>query len=524
MSDFWNNAIIPIYFVYGLAFYTLGIALFVESGRSSELTLARAIRFLAGFGFLHGAHEWLDMLEQALILHFDVTFPLWADWLRLSLLVTSFIVLLAFGQLLLQLGRQKTSPTRLMFIMLWFYGLLIVSVRLIYNFNEPDWISASSAVARHFIGIPGSALACIALWRQREIFRERGMGLFVNDLTIASIALALYGVVGQIFVPKMKIFPGNTINEGVFLDIFGVPVQLFRAIVAIIVTFSMLRVLRALEVENQHRLHAIEQAKIRAEQHSHRQLEKLNQELRQANEEKENLLHEVQQRDALRGVLLHRITAAQEAERQRIARELHDETGQALTGLAMGVHGVATKLEKIGKVQEANYLHDLEKNATKAISDLRILINDLRPPQLDDMGLVSALRWMVERHNKITPISLHSRFEGNSVVLLPEVETTIFRIAQEGINNVVKHSSATEGGIVVEFTPEKLVLKIWDNGKGFIPDVVMEPNTTRTAWGLLGMQERANLIDASFCLESTPGEGSTLCLEIDLEQGKAVNE
>lgn len=520
MHEFWNEAIIPVYFIYGLAFYSLGLALLIESGRSSELHLARAIRLMAGFGVLHGIHEWLDMVERGLVVYYDTSFPLIVSWLRLSLMVTSFILLLAFGQLLLRFT-QQTRPGQIMAMTLVAYTLMAALPRFFYDLNEHEWLDSSAAVARYGIGIPGSLLACIALLRQRSTFRERDMDEFAQGLTMAAVALALYGIVGQVFVRKAVIFPAHTINSDLFLDVFGFPIQLFRATVAVVVAIGMIRVLRALEIDNRRQLTAIELQKRKAENDRREALAQLNEELRRNQAERELLFEEVQKRDAMRGVLLHRITAAQEAERQRIARELHDETGQALTGLSLGVRGVANKLEKMGMERESKYLKTIEKTATEALSDLRLLINDLRPPQLDDMGLVAALRWLVERCDRVAETEFALNVHGDEISLPPEVETTIFRVAQEGLNNIIKHSHARTADITLTCTAGRLTLRIEDDGRGFDPSVVLEPNTTRTAWGLLGMQERANLIDASLTLTSHPSEGTTLILE--LEQRKVAH-
>jgi signal transduction histidine kinase len=512
MNDFWNEAIIPIYFFYGLAFFSMGLVLLIESGRSSELTLSRAIRFLAGFGILHGVHEWMDMLEQDLTIYHNQIVPVWVNWVQLALLVTSFFALFAFGQYLLRL-RQKFHPYQVILAGVVSYFVLAIGLQLVYDLNDREWIEAAGGLSRYMVGIPGSTLACFALWRERQTFRQRGMEIFVSDLTVAAIALALYGVFGQIFVSETALPPSKVINTELFIDIFQFPIQLFRAALATIVAFSMIRVLRALEVENQQRIAAMERRQRELEQQSRQELARLNHELKQINYEREQLLAEVSKRDAMRGVLLHRITAAQEAERRRIARELHDDTGQALTGLSMGLRGVATKLEKHGHDHESEvkYLHELEKTASQALGELRLLISDLRPPQLDDMGLAAALRWMLNRFNQHSEIKIDLEITGNPVSLPPEIETTLFRIAQEGLNNIAKHAEASQACLKLDFG-ESITLKVCDNGKGFDPEVVLEPGTARTAWGLLGIQERASLIDAELSLDSAPGEGTTLTL------------
>jgi hypothetical protein len=119
---------------------------------------------MAGFGVLHGIHEWLDMVERGLVVYYDTSFPLAVSWLRLSLMVTSFILLLAFGQLLLRFT-QQTRPGQIMAMTLIAYTLMAALPRFFYDLSEHEWLDSSAAVARYGIGIPGSLLACIALLR-----------------------------------------------------------------------------------------------------------------------------------------------------------------------------------------------------------------------------------------------------------------------------------------------------------------------------------------------------------------------
>ena len=158
--------------------------------------------------------------------------------------------------------------------------------------------------------------------------------------------------------------------------------------------------------------------------------------------------------------------------------------------------------------------------ATTSLGELRNLINDLRPPQLDDMGLAAALRWLVDRFrdgdNKETP-SLQLDVQGDAVPLPPEVETTLFRIAQEGLTNAIRHAHAKHIGVTLDYN-DGPSLVIRDDGIGFDPIDRMRPNGSRTAWGLRGMQERANLINAVLSVDSSPGGGATFTVRLHQRQ------
>jgi signal transduction histidine kinase len=513
-EEFWNNSIVFIYFFYGLAFYSLGFALLIESGRASELSLARSMRLLAGFGLLHGVHEWFDMLEQILDRFYNTDFPNLLIWARLSVLITSFIALLAFGEHLFSSKPTREKLTwRITISVVTWYSLSTVAAIYFYDLENGAWDNAIHILSRYIIGIPGALLACIALWQQRVVFREQGMDRFNRDLTVAAVGFALYGIVGQIFTNKSKLFPSTFLNTDLFESIFGFPIELFRAVMAGVVTVSMIRVLRALEVENRQRLKTVETEKINAEYRSHEELTRLNAELKHANEETTKLLAEVRQRDALRGELLHRTTAAQEAERQRIARELHDGTGQALTGLALGLRGIVNQLNGI-ETKLQSHLSNLEKMATNSLGELRHLINDLRPPQLDDMGLVAALRWMVERFNDRDALTVKFKVSGEPIKLSSDVETTLFRIAQECLTNVMKHAQATLVTVSLNYD-DGPSLTVQDDGIGFKMESTFDPATLHTAWGLIGMQERAALCNATIDLCSEIGQGTTITIHLN---------
>ncbi len=509
----WQEALIIIFFFYGLAFYSMGLALFVESGRASELGFARSMRLLAGFGLLHGLHEWIDMIEQGVLVYHQQPMYPWLLWVRLAILVTSFIALLMFGEQLLVQTHDSQKPTwRLTTAAVTWYAVSCIVVRITYTLDDQTWLHAADVLARYVLGIPSGVLACWALWKQREIFRQRGMDLFVRDLTIAAISLALYGIIGQFFSQPSPIFPSTIINSDLFLRIVGFPIQLFRAVMAAIVAIAMIRVLQALEVENEQRLSASERARLETETLSREKLARLNIELQGANEETARLLEEVRQRDAVRGELLQRITSAQESERQRIARELHDETGQALTGLALGLRGLSSR-SNMAPDDLSRRLSVLESMATSSLGELRHLINDLRPPQLDDMGLAAALRWLVDRYADNDRPQVRLEVRGAASPLPSEVETTLFRIAQEGLNNAIKHAQADHIWVTLDYA-DGVALTVRDDGKGFDPAAAMTPSNIRTSWGLIGMQERSNLINAVLSLNSTPGSGTTFTVHL----------
>jgi signal transduction histidine kinase len=216
-------------------------------------------------------------------------------------------------------------------------------------------------------------------------------------------------------------------------------------------------------------------------------------------------LEEAQRREALRGEMLRRIVAAQESERQRIARELHDETGQALTAIGLGLRGVTASLNKYDEKSSAN-LRQLEELVEHSLMELQRLIADLRPSHLDDLGLGAAIRWYAGEIEKRLPLEITVSVRDERPDLSTEMKITLFRITQEALTNVIKHSAADKARVILVYSPEGVRLEVVDDGIGFNPESMR--SSQRPSWGLIGMQERVNLLGGSFEITSVPRSGT----------------
>jgi len=206
-------------------------------------------------------------------------------------------------------------------------------------------------------------------------------------------------------------------------------------------------------------------------------------------------------RDALR-----RVVSAQELERRRLARELHDETGQALTSILLGLKS----LEDAGSESElAESTSRLRELVVTTLQDVRRLAVELRPKALDDFGLVPALERLVETFREQTGIEVDLEPRLGEERLPSDVETTLYRITQEALTNVVKHAHAKRVSIVLTRRDGSISAVIEDDGQGF-----QERQGSGNGLGLLGMQERVALVDGRLSVESSPGSGTTLSVEV----------
>src|SRR6266702_653126 len=208
-------------------------------------------------------------------------------------------------------------------------------------------------------------------------------------------------------------------------------------------------------------------------------------------------------RDALR-----RVVSGQELERRRLARELHDETGQALTSILLGLRAV----EEAGSHQDmsaaAANLRDL---VVGTLQDVRRLAVQLRPKALDDFGLVAAVERLVQTFSEASAIRVDLEAQLGDERLPAEVETTLYRIVQEALTNIVKHAGASRVSILLVRSSGTATVVIEDDGQGFDPADLREDGM-----GIIGMRERVELHEGRLTVESTPGAGATLVAEVPL--------
>jgi signal transduction histidine kinase len=204
---------------------------------------------------------------------------------------------------------------------------------------------------------------------------------------------------------------------------------------------------------------------------------------------------------------VEQITRAQEDERARIARELHDDTIQSLIVLSRQLDALAKADERVAPAR-ARQLHDLWKDTDDVIQGVRRFSRDLRPSTLDDLGLVPALEGLAAAMTETDGIRTGLWVTGERRRLSPEVELVLFRIAQEALNNVKKHAEATEVVINVEFVDDAVEMAVHDNGKGFTRPVSVEEMATSGHLGLIGMRERARLLGGTLTIQSQPQLGT----------------
>lgn len=225
--------------------------------------------------------------------------------------------------------------------------------------------------------------------------------------------------------------------------------------------------------------------------------------------DKERLLEELQKKEIELHRALLRAVEYQEAERKRISRELHDEVGQALTSILIRLKALQneTDIETI-----AERLDGLRYLTSESIEELRRLAVDLRPAILDHLGILPALRWYIQQLADQSELTI--RFTGpQKMGRLPEaIELVLYRVAQEGLTNAIRHSQASQIEVVLEQAPHALRLRVIDDGEGF------DPINMDRGLGLVGIRERVELLKGNCGVDTTPGDGTRLWIEIPLPE------
>lgn len=471
-----DQSLFLVFFVYGLAFFGMGLAMAMEAGRPSALAEARVLRPLAGFGLIHGTHEWLEsyLLQAALV---GAPLPEWLPWLRLGLLIGSFLSLLLFAfQALRMVKLPLARHHRVMVYILGGYIFFIsLSALIAYRQTNIPWQNLLDGLSRYLLAVPASTLAAMGLRARGLQTRQDGARLSLN-LNRAALAFAFYTLT-QLFVHPIEMFPAKFLNEEAFLAAVGFPIQLVRTVAATLITVNLIRATQASDEIRQRELFSAQQARLQA----------------------------LEDREVLRRELLQHTVRAQEDERARIARELHDETAQTLSAFTLEL--AALRNENMRKTDMKKTVERLEALSHDMARGIYRLVHDLRPAQLDDLGLVPALRFLCEQNCRKFDLQLDFDIVGAAYRLDPLVETALFRVGQEALKNLAFHSQVQEGRVEVVYGETDVTLRVVDHGRGFDPTENFHPPH---GWGLAGMKERVEAIGGALQITSAPGQGTTI--------------
>ncbi len=219
--------------------------------------------------------------------------------------------------------------------------------------------------------------------------------------------------------------------------------------------------------------------------------------------------------------LAARLQAAREEERIRISREIHDDLGELLTGLKMGLAWIRDRLEEPSSAENRGPLREkiaaMGLLADSTTHRVRKLCTELRPSILDDLGLVAAIEWQTREFQKRTNIRCEASLEEKQIVATPDQATALFRILQEVLTNVARHSQASKVRVSLKAESRNLVMEVKDNGRGIQPEELSGTGSL----GLLGMQERAAVLGGTVEIHGQKGRGTIVAVTIPVGQAMA---
>ncbi|HEV2579423.1 MAG TPA: sensor histidine kinase, partial [Ktedonobacteraceae bacterium] len=217
------------------------------------------------------------------------------------------------------------------------------------------------------------------------------------------------------------------------------------------------------------------------------------------------------------------VTRVQEEERRRLARELHDDTAQALIALSLGLDGLGRAMaNRDVPDKDVQWLESLQNLADHTLDGVRRACRDLRPSVLDDLGLRAALEWLSDSSSS-RGVPCTFTCDGVPLVTSAEEEIAIFRIAQEALSNVWRHAQANQARLELLYKEQLIRLTVQDNGKGFLPLSERQAGS-QVGFGMVGMRERAALMGATLLITSSPDNGCSVVLTLPLTPGATDHE
>jgi two-component system sensor histidine kinase DegS len=231
-----------------------------------------------------------------------------------------------------------------------------------------------------------------------------------------------------------------------------------------------------------------------------------------------DVTEERKMRDNLR-FYLKQVLRAQEEERKRLSRELHDDTSQSMLLLIHRLDSLASAPENRLSESVQEQLTELHSLAVQILDGLRRYAQELRPAILDDMGLIAALQWLADNINREGGTRVTVDVNGGEQELATEAKLVLFRIAQEALSNIKRHSGATQAAVSLKYEEGKITLSVADNGKGFELPPRLSDMASQGKLGLTGMEERARLLGGTLLVQSSPGKGTIVTAQLPLERG-----
>lgn len=456
-----------LYLIYGFAFINMGI--FSIQGKSTEVTnlpLVKSLKYLGCFGISHGITEWITMIE---ILGIYSHLYVFLFIIKYILKAVSFVYLIVFGVSLLPLrNRHKKVVLKIPIVLfiIWFIGFLLISIYYgqDYLILNPKY---NIIMLRYLMAFLGGTVSAIALYLNGKAIEKRKSSSMAERYKSLAAMFLIYGLLDGVFVKKMNFFPANVINDELFLNVFGFPIQILKATVGITINFLLIKVIDTFGWEQKEKLDKLQKHRIASE------------------------------------------------ERRKLGLEVHD-------GIIQALYAAGLKVEYLMRNKEEDkselILKEIKVDLNNTIDKTREFLSSstLKIVEMEDLNY--SLQELINKFNENQYIQIDFK-SSTSIVdyghLSPEKSTQIYYIIQEAISNITKHSKATYGEVFLEAKYDYLYIRIIDNGVGFSINNI---NSERQ-FGISSMKERAKRVGGVLNID-TLTKGTKVELMIPWEESK----
>ncbi|ABR49370.1 integral membrane sensor signal transduction histidine kinase [Alkaliphilus metalliredigens QYMF] len=465
-----GNQYILLFFVYGLAFFSMGIAAFLQNtSEESSFPLLKCIHYLGFFGIIHGITEWIIMLR--------ITNMVPQYQLNLLLLGTftnalSFAFLWMFGAKLLQKeGKVKLLIEGLPWLLFGLWLMAVIASYMRYQTTSLHWIFIEDTMSRYFIGFPGALISALALYKNAKHMEQLNIVTASLQLKGMAIAFGVYGVLAGVVVKNKQIFPSNIINRENFFNLFGFPVELGRGISAIIITILFVSVIKVFQWE-------------------------INKKIKRLTK--------------------HQIVSD---ERKKMGQELHDVIIQNLFATGLQVENI---IEMEPNSKFIKDLHYIKNNLNVTITHVRQFIEQVASAKIQIEDLKLRLTGLVDNFQRVCNIPIELQYKITEVTLgslSQEKATQIYYIVQEALSNAIKHSEANRITIDIKTTLNTVGATIKDDGKGFGLQQIPKGGH----YGLVSMKERAANVNGLLDIKSNE-KGTRVTITIPWEESEDAEE
>ncbi|MHB1405912.1 MAG: sensor histidine kinase [Desulfitobacteriaceae bacterium] len=463
-----------MYFVYGLSFYSMGIAIAFQYRSYSNFRLANSLKLLAVFGLIHGLSEWGSVFIPLMAPNLHISSIWIAVVLQRFLQSVSLLFLFLFGIKLIFDTRSKNY---------WLFTLPITAfaswliqfaffIPLLGTNELAHWLLISETWTRHLLALPAGIFTAYGLALQIREARKMNEQTAVRNLWVATASFALFALFSGIGLPQKTNWFDRIINVQTFRQYIGLPIEVFRMVTAVTATASITRMLTIFDVETQ------------------------------------------------RQITESRRWEAVYWERERFARDLHDDVIQSIYGVGLELQ-TTVPLITLDQGKSANRVKSAVKQLNEVIQGLRAYIQGLEATD-DKHSLQALLVDTLDQFREQTGLETELNFQLDWDALKQQVseadcwQKQIRQIVREALTNVVQHAEASKAQVDIKIEENSLVVVVKDNGQGIPADNRSRSEETRKHMGLQNMRTRAKLLGGNLELFSQKGAGTKLEIRIPL--------